>query len=305
MKIRYSYLSVVFCCLIFLSQVSAGCLANSRNEAALEKSEGSFMMKDPTGVTTADLQVFYYRPEKWTSDRSVVIVQHGFQRNGKEYRDGWKEYADKYNILVICPEFSEEKYPGAQYYNMGNMSDTDNEKGNLQPKEKWTFSVIDHVVDEVKQHFKATGEFVLFGHSAGAQFVHRYMLFSGHDKFSNIIVANAGWYTMLNRSIDFPYGIKNIPMSDTQLTKIFAKPVTILLGEKDNDPNHKLLRHTRLADEQGMNRFDRGMQFFNQARAKAGEMGVQFKWKIITVPGVGHNDLGMAQAAAQLIFENQ
>lgn len=188
---------------------------------------------------------------------------------------------------------------------MGNMSDRDDEKGSLQSKEQWTFSVIDHVITEVRQHFKATGEFVLFGHSAGAQFVHRYMLFSDHDELFHIIVANAGWYTMLDKTVDFPYGIKNIPISDIELTKAFAKPVTILLGEKDNNSNNKLLRHTSLADQQGINRFERGMHFFYQAKEKASEMGVPFKWELVTVPGVGHDDVGMAKAAAQLIFENK
>lgn len=298
---------VVISCLIFVTQISTECLANFPNKTPIEKGEGSFKMQESTGATKDDIQVFYYKPERWGPDRPVVIIQHGFQRDAKEYRDSWKVYADKYNILVICPQFSEEKYPGAQYYNMGNMSDNDNdnEKGSLQSKEKWTFSVIDHVITEVKQHFKATGEFVLFGHSAGAQFVHRYMLFSDSDVFSHIIIANAGWYTMLDKTVDFPYGIKNIPMSDVELTKSFAKPVTILLGEKDNNSNHKLLRHNNLADKQGINRFERGMQFFYRAKEKASEMGVPFKWELVTVPGVGHDDVEMAKAAAKLIFENK
>ncbi|WP_144034039.1 hypothetical protein SPSIL_053690 [Sporomusa silvacetica DSM 10669] len=109
---------------------------------------------------------------------------------------------------------------------------------------------------------------------------------------------------MPDTNIDFPYGIKNMSLSKDELAKAFAKPVIILLGEKDNEPNHKILRHTQLADAQGLNRFDRGNKFFYEAKAKALELGVTFNWNLITVPGVGHDDLGMAAAAAKLIAES-
>ena len=45
----------------------------------------------------------------------------------------------------------------------------------------------------------------MFGHSAGAQFTHRYMLLSKDKRISNAVVANAGWYTFINNA-KFPYG---------------------------------------------------------------------------------------------------
>lgn len=287
-----------------LLQVAVGCAANSPKIEVLNSGAGMFTMPESLGANASALNVFYYRPAKWTSDQPIVIVQHGMQRNAQEYRDGWITYANQYNLLVVCPEFSEEKFPGVRYYNTGNISDSDESTGILEPKDKWVFSVIDHVFNEVRVRSGSTSKnFTLFGHSAGAQLVHRYVLFAGETQANRIISANAGWYTMPDINTDFPYGIKNMSLSKEDLAGIFAKPVTILLGEKDNNPNYKVLRHTSQADAEGLNRFERGNRFFSEAKEKAAELGVPFNWKLITVPGIGHSDIGMAGAAAKLIAE--
>ena len=51
----------------------------------------------------------------------------------------------------------------------------------------------------------------IYGHSAGAQFVHRYLLFSDNPQVNKAVAANAGWYTFLDGS-NFPYGINNPPI---------------------------------------------------------------------------------------------
>lgn len=297
-------LYIFFICLLLLLDAVVGCAASSQRFEPLNVGSGIFAMPETTGANSNNLRVFYYRPANWTPDKPIVIVQHGLQRNAEEYRDGWKKYAEQYNLLVVCPEFSKDKYPGVRYYNTGNISDTDDNTGQLQPKSEWIFPVINHVFNEIQMRSGATSNtFTLFGHSAGAQFVHRYVLFAGKTQAERIIFANAGWYTMTDANVDFPYGIKNMSMSKDDLAEAFAKPVTILLGEKDNDPNNKVLRHTLEADTQGLNRFERGNRFYYEAKEKAAELGVPFNWQLITVPGVGHSDIGMAAAAAKLIVE--
>ncbi|WP_110954500.1 alpha/beta hydrolase [Anaerosinus massiliensis] len=305
MKNKFSKVYMVIICLFILLLMAVGCAASPQKAASLDIGSGMFTMPETTGVNKDDLQVFYYRPAGWTPDKPIVIVQHGLQRNAEEYRDGWKTYADQYNLLVVCPQYSEAKYPGVRYYNTGNVSDTDHDKGNLQPKNQWVFPVINHVIAEARIRSGATGNNVaVFGHSAGAQLVHRYVLFGGQTQAKRIISANAGWYSMPDTTVDFPYGIKNMSMNKEELAQAFAKPVTILLGEQDIKRS-KVLRKTPEADAQGANRFERGSQFFEEAKAKAAELGVPFHWQLIRVPGVGHDDVGMAAAAAKLIAEGE
>lgn len=77
--------------------------------------------------------------------------------------------------------------------------------------------------------------------------------------------------------------------------------MTLLLGEQDTDPRHPSLRRDAGSDAQGTNRFDRGQAFFAAARAAAARLGVECRWRLETVPGVGHSDPGMAHAAAPLL----
>lgn len=55
-------------------------------------------------------------------------------RDAGRYRDEWQEYAEKYNLLIVCPTFSENKYPGSRYYNTGNVMDGRETEGKLQPR---------------------------------------------------------------------------------------------------------------------------------------------------------------------------
>jgi hypothetical protein len=50
----------------------------------------------------------------------------------------------------------------------------------------------------------------MYGHSAGAQFVHRYLQFYDSPKVKKAVAANAGWYTFPNEAINYPYGIKSL-----------------------------------------------------------------------------------------------
>ena len=176
--------------------------------------------------------------------------------------------------------------------------DTD---GNVREKEKRTFSVVDRIVEEVKSRTQATGKVILFGHSAGGQFVHRWALLGGKKVVDVIAVANSGWFTMPDRDIDYPYGIKNVGVTDKELAEAFAKPVILFMG--GNDVGRKPpFRDTPEADAQGMNRMERCTKYFHQCRAKAEELQVPFLWKLETVEGVAHQGVKMAEGAAAYIF---
>ena len=263
--------------------------------------ESNYDMEEPTGATSAPITVYCYRAANWSPGRPIVFVFHGMNRNAEEYRASWEGFADTDGLLIICPEFTDAKYPGSRYYNTGNIMDKTNGKGHLQPKDEWVFPVVDRVIRDVKERMGAGNSPVaVFGHSAGAQMVHRYALFGGPTEAALIMPANAGWYTMPDENVRFPYGLDGVPLSDEELAAAFAKPVVILLGDADTKRTENL-RQTPEADAQGMNRLERGKNFFAIAQEKAIEMGVPFNWQAATVAGVGHNGAAMADAALAVI----
>ena len=116
-------------------------------------------------------------------------------------------------------------------------------------------------------------------------------------RVSQIVSANAGWYMMPDYEQDFPYGLRGSAVSREKIRQALQLPVTILLGEKDNDPEHPNLRRTPEAMTQGENRFARGHSFFDAALAYSEQVDVPFNWQLVMVPEADHDNSLMAPAA--------
>jgi len=247
--------------------------------------------------TPAGLQqkVYLTRPAGLTSDRPIVFVMHGVRRNADEYRDQWHELAKEHNFLLVVPEFSDRQFPGSKSYNLGNVFDA---SGKVQPKAAWSYSAIESVFEQVRRRYGMSARgYALYGHSAGAQFVHRFLFHVPKARVTQVVAANAGWYTMPVFNIDFPYGLRNSVVSSGDLAAALQLPVTILLGEQDIDPQHRSLNRAPEALAQGPHRFARGQAFFDTAAGAATRLGVPLSWQLITVPGADHDNRLMAPAA--------
>ena len=81
-------------------------------------------------------------------------------------------------------------------------------------------------------------------------------------------------------------------------------PVTILLGEQDNDPEHPNLRRTPEAVSQGEYRLARGHTFFDAARDYSEQLDVPFNWQLVTVPDADHDNSLMAPAAIPYLLND-
>lgn len=246
------------------------------------------------------LPVWYYRPAELAADAPVLFVIHGVGRNASEYLADWVALAEQHRFLLVTPEFSKEQFPGEESFNSGNLFDT---AGQLRPREQWSFSVIEPLFDAVRARFGGTwGDYFLYGHSAGAQFVQRFLYFVPESRATRAVAANAGWYMLPELERAFPYGLKGTPADAAALRRAFAFPLTVLLGEADTDAHHQSLRRTPEADEQGLYRFARGQFFFRRAQAAAAALGAPCRWSLATVPGVAHSNKDMSPAAARVLF---
>lgn len=248
-----------------------------------------------------EIRIFVTRPAGLGPDSPIVFVMHGVQRNADEYRDQWHELAIKHQFLLVVPEFSNAAFKGSRGYNLGNVFDAD---GKEVAEANWSYSAIEPLFDEVRQRFSVTsGHYALYGHSAGSQFVHRFMFHVPNARVSQVVSANAGWYMMPDYGQDFPYGLKGSVITRDKLKLALQLPVTILLGDKDTDPNHKSLRQKPEAMAQGEHRFARGNSFFSAAEAAAKQLDVPFNWQLITVDGADHDNRLMAPAAIPYLLD--
>lgn len=226
----------------------------------------------------------------------LVVVMHGDSRNAGDYRDAWADLIADLPLVVVAPEFNQNHFPGAREYNQGGLLDAHDR---LRPRSAWTFSYIEPLFHQMRQRLAGQQtSFDLFGHSAGAQFVHRYVELAPSPLLRSAIAANAGWYTMPDPAIDYPYGSGGVTRGLVDWSVTFATQLTVLLGQDDVlDDN---LRHDDGADAQGLTRWARGHAFYDRARHDAAALGLPFAWQLRAVAGVGHDYQAMSAAALEL-----
>lgn len=269
----------------------------------LHAKDGKFRFE---GWRDIPLTVWYTAPDMSAPEMPrnvpVVFVMHGVRRNGEDYRDQWSALAREHGFLLLVPEFPQSRFPRAAYYNLGNVRDAD---GQPVPEEEWTFAALDPIFDHAVERFDLDAKgYALYGHSAGAQFVHRFMLFQTDARVTRAVAANAGWYTLPSACASFPYGIEGTQVDRDRLAAYLQKPMTVLLGEADNDPDHRYLRRTPEANAQGPHRFARGQYFYSLAGRMAESLEVPHNWVLGTVPGVGHSNTKMARHAVPWLLDD-
>lgn len=241
------------------------------------------------------LNVWTYRPEAAGPDAPVALIMHGQRRNAWDYRDQWIAPAEERGFIVAAPEFSTASFPGSRSYNLGGRRSED---GALVPRELWSYSAVDPVFEAVRARMglSATG-YAIYGHSAGSQFVHRFMLHVPQTRVRRAVTANAGWYQMPDFDLEQPFGLAGEGLDQDALRAWLARPMTVLLGTADIDELTPSLNRDPAAMVQGPNRLARGQAFFAAGRRQAERLETPFGWALAFAPGVAHDNSRMAPYA--------
>ncbi len=251
------------------------------------------------------LKIFYHIPSTVNVNTDILFVFHGNGRNAKDYRDAMVAKSNQYNFIVITPEFSNANFPGGDKYNLGNVYiDGDNPSpSTLNPENQWTFSVIEPLFDFIKENINNNSlTYQVFGHSAGGQFAHRFVMYKPNARYDKVVASASGWYTVTDDNITFPYGFMESPLETVALANLFDKKLMIQVGNLDNNPNASGLRHNQFADAQGLNRLVRAQHFFNEASQLSENNNLVFNWELFINEGADHEYDIASQNAADLIF---
>jgi len=273
---------------------------------SLIQGTGSFTFTSYAPLADKPMEVFYHIPTQANSLTPILFVFHGSDRNGNSTRTALIDEANALNFIVIAPQYSDQYYPGGDVFNLGYIFiDGDNPSvSTLNNEDIWSFSSIEPLFDLVKQRIGSdVSSYDMFGFSAGAQFVHRYLIFKPQARINKSVAASSGWYTMLDNTITFPYGTEASPAENESHNALLAKEVFILIGEADKDENSAGLRHNSIVDEQGLNRYDRAQYFYSNAQSLAVSESTSFNWQYQSVPNVAHDYKAISAAAAILLYQ--
>ena len=296
---------ILICCTLILY----GCDRNEEITNLLNTpplvGTGSFIYNQYDPFINKPIEVFYHVPENLNNDLPILISLHGAERNGSNHRNTLISKSNQLNFIVIVPQFSNDFFTGGDGYNLANIFiDGDNPSpSTLNPEDKWTFSVLDPIFNYVKNASTNTSnKYNLIGFSAGGQLAHRTFLF-GNSIFRNTTVAmSSGWYTSLDDTIDFSYGLSNSPFQNNELNIRLSKQLIILVGANDNDPNAAGLRRNSIVDLQGLNRLDRANHFFTLANSIASNQNINCNWEKFIVPNAAHELSPISNYAINLLY---
>jgi hypothetical protein len=174
---------------------------------------------------------------------------------------------------------------------------------------KWTYLAVEHLFDHVRS---ITGSkrrgYLLYGHSAGGQFVHRLVMLLPEARVERAVAANSGKYLWPDPAVTYPYGLGGIVgRRDAKLLrKALGRKLLVLVGTRDTEEDEKKdpdLPTSEQAAKQGKNRLLRARNFHQAARKTAAALGAAFRWKLHEVKDVAHSNSGMAPRAAELLFK--
>ncbi len=249
-----------------------------------------------TRLPDTDLPVYAVVPGSLTRATHVLLVMHGQGRNAEEYCESWVDWAGRADHLVLCPEFDDDDWSGSAGYNLGNVFTEDDGAGEVNPEQEWAFTVAEQVHRDARAGFGLDDElFDMWGHSAGAQFVHRFLIFRPDAPVRWAIAANAGWYTALEPGVDIPYGTRH-PELDLGATAA-REHLVLMRGELDVERDDNV-RTDPGAEAQGRTRYDRA----GYAHAAALAADPASNWRLVDVPGSDHDQVAMSAAAQEFLL---
>lgn len=252
-----------------------------------------------TSWNKPDLDVFYHLPNTIDNNTKILFVIHGNSRNADDYLNTWIKLAKNQNIAIFAPHFKRTSFISFNTLQMSTSSGRIRTDKNL-----YLNNSIDILFDFIKSKFSLSQElYNIYGHSAGAQFVHRYLLMSDKPKVKTAVAANAGWYTFLDGS-NFPYGLSNPPINfnSSNVRDFLQMDFHVLIGSADTDITSSV-NQSNGANNQGANRFQRANNFFNYTQKIVDQNKLEFNWSFQIVNGVAHSNPRMSRAAAKILLD--
>lgn len=217
-------------------------------------------------------------PEQATSQRWLCAV-HGISRDAREQARLLAPAAAQFGYSIVAPLFDPVRFRGYQRLERRvRRADAGDRLCDL--------------LDDLAGEMGVPGEIDLFGFSGGAQFAHRFALMHP-QRVRRLAVASAGWYTMPDPGVSYPYGLaaaSNGRLRTFQLEAFLSLPLLVLVGDEDNCRDAPLRKRAALDLQQGSDRFARACNWHSAvSRARADRAFPSLAPQLQIMPGVGHS----------------
>ena len=276
----------------FLIIVCFALLSNFTNASEIKKTTFAYWDKP-------DVEILYITPNAINEDTEVIFVIHGNSRNADDYLSAWIPLVQNKNVIIAAPNFDKKNFRYFFLLESAESNGTINERS-----DSYINTSISLFFNYFKSRFSLNANtYKMFGHSAGAQFTHRYMLLSNDQRISDTVIANAGWYTFLNGE-QYPYGIKDTPIeiSSSHIRWFMSNKTSLLIGSIDTNLNN--VNSSAGAQKQGITRFDRADNYFKSLIDISDKKEIPFRWSYKVINDAGHDYQKMTPIAASILLQD-
>lgn len=208
-----------------------------------------------------------------------TVVVHGSRGRPEMYLEAFAPLTRRHGLPLLIPDFTEgdQARHGSLAFDGAPMAAV-----------RYLDEAVDLLADRLGRPIHSVD---LVGFSGGAQFAHRLALLRP-GLVRRLVVAAAGWYTMLDPSRPFPLGCAASAHTD------WAKPyvpglldteILILVGERDIRRGPSLRTGPELDAEQGEHRLARAIRWHRHLGEIARELGVKHRARFELMPRTGHS----------------
>jgi len=259
-------------------------------------------------ITVEDVygNLYVYAPTSMSPKPDLLVLAHGtpaetwsVDETAKYYINHWIDFAEQEGIVLIAPSFSDENFSSRK----GEIEDKMTGYRGLFGREIGADEWVLRIVDAYQQAFGEKNEkFLMYGHSAGGQFVGRFLV-THPERVEKAVITAAVTYPQPNPEVAWPYGMGELhtqiewdentirqedvipdPQKWLEATQI---PLTVLVGL--NDITEQLQR----PGQKGINRVLIAKNWVEDMRSFAQENGMECNYEYEFIAGKGHSMFGL------------
>lgn len=229
-----------------------------------------------------------FLPDSLDRTTPLLVCVHGISRNAEEHLRNFAPLAAAHGVAVLAPVFAPAPFP--DYQRLGRPG-----------KGLRADLVLRAMLDRLAEQYGLAPQRVhLFGHSGGAQFVHRYTM-AYPDQVARYVVSAAGWYTLPDSTLPYPFGTD----TDQSLLGIafdapafLRVPGAVMVGTQDRGRSASLRKAHFLDAAQGRTRIERAERWVAAMNDAATARGLLPPLRLELVQGAGHRFRKMAEQGA-------
>ena len=287
--------------ILFLAAIPISCGTKTIPDLTAEYEIGKVTeIEDVYGI------FFVYVPKSISSKLDILVLVHGTpakdesaEETASYYIANWLDFAEKHGTVLIAPSFNQENFSSRKGEIENMMTGYRGLFGRKIGADEWVLRI-------VKAYQQAWGgterKFSLYGHSAGGQFVGRFLV-THPGEVEKAVVTAAATYPQPNPGVEWPFGMgelhtqiewdentvrrEDIIPSEQRWLEATQIPLTVIVGLNDT------AEQPERPGQKGTTRITIGRNWAQDMNLFAQENGLECNYEFEVIPGKGHSMSGL------------